>query len=118
MPEPRRFTFLPSFGHHITITFGDPTGLTQQVDELVQKWRSSRPSIESLETTVPPPVRASAMSNAEGNLDTARLSGETRKRAIGDLKEIDWTDEERARVDIVALLQEGVADLARTIHHP
>ncbi|KAJ1303825.1 hypothetical protein OPQ81_008247 [Rhizoctonia solani] len=119
MPEPRRFKFLPRPGHHISITFGDPTGLTQEVDELVQKWRSSRPSIESLEPPVgvSPPVREAVASNLGGDLDTARLTGEVRKQAIDDLgKEIDWTDEERARINIVALMQKGVADLALHAH--
>ncbi|CAE6471050.1 unnamed protein product [Rhizoctonia solani] len=54
-----------------------------------------------------------------GRRDTARLSGEVRKQAIDNLgKAIDWTDEERARVDIVALLQKGVADLALSAHPP
>ncbi|KAG8705156.1 hypothetical protein FRC11_009269 [Ceratobasidium sp. 423] len=119
MPEPRRFKFLPRPGHHISITFGDPTALTQQVDNLVQRWRSSRPSIQTLETSasISPPVREAVVSNLGGDLDTARLSGKVRKQAIDNLgKEIDWTDEERARVDIVALLQKGVADLALNAH--
>lgn len=118
MPEPREFKFLPSTGHDISITFGDPIEISKQVDELVQNWRSSRPSIRSVEQTtrVPPSVREAAVSNSEGDLDTARLSGETRKQAISDLeKVVDWTDEERARVDIVALLQRSVADLAANI---
>ncbi|KAH7334033.1 acyltransferase-domain-containing protein [Rhizoctonia solani] len=119
MPEPRQFKFLPRPGHHISITFGDPAALTQQADELVQKWRSSRPSLQSLEISagVSPPVHEAVVSNLGGDLDTARLSGEVRKQAIDNLgKEIDWTDEERARVDIVALLQKGVADLALHAH--
>ncbi|CAE6337612.1 unnamed protein product [Rhizoctonia solani] len=121
MPEPRRFKFLPRIGHHISITFGDPVALTQEVDQLVQRWRSSRPSIRSLGTSagVSPPVREAVVSNLGGDLDTARLSGEVRKQAIDNLgKEIDWTDEERARVGIVAILQKGVADLALNAHPP
>ncbi|CAE7129082.1 unnamed protein product [Rhizoctonia solani] len=121
MPEPRRFKFLPRIGQHISITFGEPEALTQEVDKLVQRWRSSRPSIHSLElpTGVSQPVREAVVSNLGGDLDTARLSGEIRKQAIDNLgKEIDWTDEERARVDIVALLQKGVADLALSAHPP
>jgi hypothetical protein len=116
MPEPRRFKFLPRPGHHITITFGDPAGLTQQAEELVRKWRQSRPTLDTLGETSPPhPVRE-VVSNLGGELDTARLSGEVRKEAIADLRDLDWTDEERARVGIVALLQQGVADLALTSH--
>ncbi|KAG8700797.1 hypothetical protein FRC08_004442 [Ceratobasidium sp. 394] len=110
MPEPRRFKFIPRPGHHITITFGDPTTLTQEANELVQKWRRSRPTLGTI--APPPPVRQ-AVEKLGGELDTARLSGEVRKKAIEDLKGVDWSDEERARVDIVALLQRGVADLAR-----
>ncbi|KAG9122700.1 hypothetical protein FRC07_000801 [Ceratobasidium sp. 392] len=109
MPEPRRFKFIPRPGHHITIAFGDPTNLTRETDKLVQKWRQSRPKLDTIET--PPPVRE-AVENLGGELDTARLSGDVRKKAIEDVKGIDWSDEERARVDIVALLQRGVADLA------
>lgn len=116
MPEPRRFKFLPRPGHHISITFGDPAALTQQTEELVRRWRQSRPSLDNLGETSPPhPVRE-AVSNLGGELDTARLSGEVRKKAIDDLKDLDWTDEERARVDIVALLQRGVANLALASH--
>ncbi|ELU41356.1 hypothetical protein AG1IA_04614 [Rhizoctonia solani AG-1 IA] len=119
MPEPRRFKFLPRPGHHISITFGDPAALTQQVDRLVQEWRSSRPSIRSVETStnVPPLVRDTVVSELAGDVDTARLSGQVRKQAIDNLgKEIDWTDEEIARVSIVALLQDGVARLALDAH--
>ncbi|KAF8603296.1 acyltransferase-domain-containing protein [Ceratobasidium sp. AG-I] len=116
MPEPRRFKFLPRPGHHISITFGDPAAPTQRAEELVRMWRQSRPSLDALGETSPPhPVRE-VVSNLGGGLDTARLSGEVRKRAIDDLKDLDWTDEERARVDIVALLQQGVADLALASH--
>ncbi|EUC56857.1 acyltransferase-domain protein [Rhizoctonia solani AG-3 Rhs1AP] len=122
MPEPRRFKFLPRIGRHISITFGDPEALTQEVDILVQRWRSSRPSIQSLELSsagVSPPAHEAVVSNLGGDLDTARLSGEVRKQAIDNLgKAIDWTDEERARVNIVAVLQKGVADLALNAHPP
>ncbi|KAF8752893.1 Acyltransferase protein [Rhizoctonia solani] len=117
--RPRRFKFLPRPGHHISITFGDPAALTQQVDRLVQEWRSSRPSIRSVETStnVPPLVRDTVVSELAGDVDTARLSGQVRKQAIDNLgKEIDWTDEEIARVSIVALLQDGVARLALDAH--
>jgi hypothetical protein len=57
------------------------------------------------------------VSKLGGNLDTARLSGQVREKAIDDLeKEIDWTDEERARVNIVVLLQNSVAGLALDAH--
>ncbi|KAL5638934.1 hypothetical protein ACGC1H_003337 [Rhizoctonia solani] len=121
MPEPRRFKFLPRIGHHISITFGDPEALTQEVDDLVQRWRTSRPPIQSLELSagVPPPVREAVVSNLGGDLDTARLSGEIRKQATDNLgEEIDWTDEEQARIDIVALLRKGVAGLTLNAHPP
>lgn len=108
MPEPRRFKFIPRPGHHVTITFGDPEPLTQETDMLVKKWRQSRPTSDGIESSKP---LREALSNLQGGLDTARLSGDTRKRAMEDLKDIDWTDEERARIDIVALLQRGVANL-------
>lgn len=116
MPEPRRFKFLPRPGHHISIKFGDPAPLTQQAEELVRKWRQSRPTLDPLGETSPPHPVCEAVSNLGGELDTARLSGEVRKQAIADLRDLDWTDEERARVGIVALLQQGVADLALTSH--
>ncbi|KAG8725354.1 hypothetical protein FRC09_001704, partial [Ceratobasidium sp. 395] len=99
MPEPRRFKFIPRPGHHITITFGDPTILTHETDKLVQKWRQSRPTLDTIKP--PPPVRE-AVEILGGEVDTARLSGDVRRQAIQDLKGIDWTDEERARVDIAA----------------
>ncbi|KAG8746472.1 hypothetical protein FRC10_004912 [Ceratobasidium sp. 414] len=111
MPEPRRFKFIPRPGHHITITFGDPTNLTKEANKLVQKWRRDRPTLDII--APPPPVRE-AVENLGGELDTARLSGNVRRKATEDLKGIDWAGEERARADIVALLQRGVADLART----
>jgi hypothetical protein len=108
MPEPRRFKFIPRPGHHVSITFGDPTTLTQEADQLVQKWRQSRPTMDTQATQ---PVRE-AVSNLGGELDTARLSGDVRKKAMVDLRYVDWTNEGRARVGIVALLQRGVANLA------
>jgi hypothetical protein len=109
MPEPRRFKFIPRPGHHVSITFGDPTTLTQEADRLVQKWRQSRPTMDPVQATQP--VRE-AVSTLGGELDTARLSGDIRQKAMKDLRDADWTDEERARVGIVGLLQRGVADLA------
>ncbi|QRV95584.1 acyltransferase [Ceratobasidium sp. AG-Ba] len=109
MPEPRRFKFIPRPGHHVCITFGDPVDLTRETDNLVQRWRQTRPTLNGVDSSKPV---HEAVSNLGGEVDTARLSGGIRKKAMEDLKDIDWSDEERARVDIVALLQRGVADLA------
>jgi monolysocardiolipin acyltransferase len=40
-PEPRIFKFIPRLGKKVSITIGDPQGMTERTDSILKEWRKS-----------------------------------------------------------------------------